>query len=116
MAVLFLSALIRVPWHSIAPLAVLWGFVGLAGLAYELVITRLLWRQAVYRMLFEDWIFHLILPSVCYAILIGASVAAFDHEREALFGVAAAALMLLFVGIHNSWDSIAYHVFAKRDS
>jgi hypothetical protein len=28
-------------------------------------------------------------------------------------GVAAAALVLLFVGIHNAWDAIAYHVFVN---
>jgi hypothetical protein len=30
--------------------------------------------------------------------------------------VGAAALLLLFVGIHNAWDSIAYHVFVKRET
>ena len=34
--------------------------------------------------------------------------------REALFGVAAAALLLLFVGIHNAWDAVTYHVFVKK--
>jgi len=33
---------------------------------------------------------------------------------EALFGVGAGALLLLFVGIHNSWDAIAYHVLVSR--
>ena len=31
-----------------------------------------------------------------------------------MFGVAAAALLLLFVGIHNAWDAITYHVFVNR--
>jgi hypothetical protein len=26
--------------------------------------------------------------------------------REALFGVGAAALLLLFIGIHNAWDAV----------
>src|SRR5262245_47079623 len=46
--------------------------------------------------------------------LFGSAVVAWSYEREALFGAAAAALMLLFIGIHNSWDSIAYHVFIRR--
>ncbi|MGC1451610.1 MAG: hypothetical protein WA830_16385 [Candidatus Sulfotelmatobacter sp.] len=33
---------------------------------------------------------------------------------EALFGVAAAALLLLFIGIHNAWDAVTYHVFVKK--
>jgi len=29
---------------------------------------------------------------------------------EALFGIGAAALLLLFIGIHNAWDSVVYLV------
>lgn len=115
-AVLLVLALIRIPWHSVMPLAVLWGVLGLSGLTYETAVARHLSRQAVYSMQFEDWIFHLLLPSVGYAILVGSSVVAWTYEREALFGAATAALMLLFIGIHNSWDSIAYHVFTRRDT
>ena len=115
-AVLFVSALIRVPWHSILPLAVLWAVVGLGGFAYELTVARHLRRQRVYSMQFEDWMFHILLPCVGYAVLVGSGVVAWVHEREALFGAAAAALMLLFIGIHNAWDSIAYHVFIGRDA
>jgi hypothetical protein len=32
-----------------------------------------------------------------------------------LFGVGAAALLLLFVGIHNAWDAVTYHVFVNRE-
>lgn len=40
-----------------------------------------------------------------------------SHLREALFGVAAAVLLLLFIGIHNAWDAVTYHVFVKtRDN
>jgi len=31
-----------------------------------------------------------------------------------LFGVGGATLLLLFIGIHNSWDSVAYHVFVAK--
>jgi hypothetical protein len=34
--------------------------------------------------------------------------------REALFGVGAAALLLLFIGIHNAWDAVFYHVFFSK--
>jgi hypothetical protein len=32
----------------------------------------------------------------------------------ALIGVATAVLVLLFVGIHNAWDAVAYQVFVIR--
>ncbi len=31
-----------------------------------------------------------------------------------MFAVGAAGLLLLFVGIHNAWDSVTYHVFASK--
>ena len=31
-----------------------------------------------------------------------------------MFGVAAAALLLLFIAIHNAWDAVTYHVFVNR--
>ena len=40
-----------------------------------------------------------------------SAFAALAHTREGLFGVGAATLLLLFVGIHNAWDSVTYHVF-----
>ena len=44
----------------------------------------------------------------------GAIVAP-SHLREALFGVGGAVLLLLFIGIHNAWDSVAYLV-SRRNS
>ncbi|HKB71503.1 MAG TPA: hypothetical protein VKH46_11710 [Thermoanaerobaculia bacterium] len=43
-----------------------------------------------------------------------SALAASSRLRGALFGVGAAALLLLFAGIHNAWDSVAYHVFVSR--
>ncbi|HUO66948.1 MAG TPA: hypothetical protein VMV37_05395 [Gammaproteobacteria bacterium] len=31
------------------------------------------------------------------------------------FAVGAAVVLMLFAGIHNSWDSISYHVFVVRN-
>jgi len=59
-------------------------------------------------------LFHVLLPLAAYAILALSAVAAPSHTREALFGVGAAALLLLFIGIHNAWDSVVYHVFVNR--
>lgn len=112
-SVLLLSALLRVPWPSFTPLAVLWGLLGLAGVIYMLVIARAMNRQAAYEPVFEDWLFHALLPLLAYVILGIAALDAGAHERDALFGVGSASLLLLFVGIHNAWDSTAYHVWVN---
>jgi hypothetical protein len=45
-----------------------------------------------------------------------SQLAARAHTRGALFGVGASTLLLLLVGIHNTWDAIAYHVFVNLQS
>ena len=116
-AALLLAALLRAPWQTITPVAVLWGLTGLGGLAYSVIVAQRLRRQAVYRPQFEDWLFHVGLPLAAYALLALSPVPAFRHAREALFAVGAAALLLLFIGIHNAWDGVAYHVFVNlRDA
>jgi ABC-type transport system involved in multi-copper enzyme maturation permease subunit len=113
-AALLLSAVLRAPWQAIVTIAVLWGLIGFSGLAYAVIVARRIRKQAVYPPEFEDWLFHVALPLAAYAVLALSPFAAAFYTREALFGVGAAALLLLFIGIHNAWDNIAYHVFASR--
>jgi hypothetical protein len=110
-AVLFLAALLRVPWQTTNIVSALWGLTGLGGVAYAVIVGRRMRNQTVYQPELEDWLFHVVLPFAAYGILAISPFAAPSHTREALFGVGTAALLLLFVGIHNAWDGIAYHVF-----
>ena len=113
-AALLLSALLRAPWHAITPAAALWGLVGISGVAYTVIVARRMRVQTTHRPDFEDWLFHALLPLAAYAMLALSAFAASSHTREALFGAGAAALLLLFIGIHNAWDSIAYHVLFNK--
>ena len=110
---LFLSACLRAPWQSIVPVAALCGLVGIGGTAYTVLVVRRMRTQDSYRPEFEDWLFHALLPLAAYVTLALSAYAEVSHFREALFGVGAAVLLLLFVGIHNAWDSIAYHVLVR---
>ncbi len=111
---LLLSALLSAPWRGIAIVAILWGLVGLCGVAYAIVVARRMRQQTVYKPVFEDWLFHLLLPITAYAMLAVAGCVAYAHARAALFVVSAAALLLLFIGIHNAWDTVTYHVFVRK--
>ncbi len=113
-AALFLSGIMAVPWRSIAPLATLWGVMGLGGILYILIVARRMRGQEAYQPVFEDWLFHLLLPLVAYATLAISAIASRSHEYSVLFAIGAAALLLLFIGIHNAWDSVTYHVFVVR--
>jgi len=109
--VLLLSAVGDSPWHAISSIAICWAVIGLAGIVYTCLVVRRVQSQKTYRPVFEDWLFHCILPLAAYAMLVISSFVTAWRVRPALFVVAAAALMLLFVGIHNAWDAVTYHVY-----
>lgn len=112
-ATLLLSALLHAPWPSINIAAVLCGLLGASGVAYTVIVAQRMRKQAAYQPEFEDWLFHVALPLAAYAILVLSPFAVSSHTREALFGVGAAALLLLFAGIHNAWDAVFYNVAVK---
>ena len=111
--VLLLSAFISAPWDGISAVAVLWALVGLSGVVYVIVVARRMRVQTAYKPVFEDWLFHVLLPLAAYAMLAGSAFAARPSARTALFLVGAAALLLLFVGIHNAWDTVMHLVFVE---
>jgi hypothetical protein len=111
--VLLLSAIASAPWNGLGIVSFLWGLVGLCGVVYAAIVVRRMRRQTAYQPVFEDWLFHILLPFAAYAMLATAAYVAHSNARPALFLVAAAALLLLFVGIHNAWDAVTYHVFAR---
>jgi len=111
--VLLLGAVLRAPWESITPAAIAWGIVGLTGAIYTLRVTAKIRSQTVYDPVAEDWIFYVVLPLLANLALIISAVAARSDPRSALFAVGAAAVLMLFIGIHNAWDTTTWHVFSK---
>lgn len=113
-AAFLLSAVIRAPWRSIEPMSFIWALVGSAGVLYSITIVKRIRDQRSYRPVFEDWLFHTILPFISYAMLVAAAFAAGKYTREALFLAAGSALLLLMIGIHNAWDTTTYNVFVNQ--
>jgi hypothetical protein len=109
---LFLSAIMRVPWPGMSLFALALGVLGFGGLIYMGIVARRMILQHDYRPDPEDWLFHLLIPLAVYALLLAAAFSGI--APWALYGVGAAALLLLFDGIHNSWDSVAYNVYVVR--
>ena len=112
--VLALAALLSAPWGDISAPAILCGLVGLSGIVYATIVTRRMRHQTAYQPEFEDWLFHALLPFAAYITLAVSAYVARFHPREALFGDGGAALLLLFIGIHNAWDAVVYHVLVKK--
>jgi hypothetical protein len=115
-AVLLLAAILSAPWHDMRNPAHLVGATAIAGVGYVLIILRRMRRQSGYKPVLEDWVWHLFLPIAGYATLfVGA--AGLSHDQPwALFAIGGVALLLLFIGIHNAWDSVTYVVASRRSN
>jgi hypothetical protein len=115
LAVLLLAAILSAPWQRMQDPAHLIGLSGLSGVVYVLVVLRRMRRQSGYKIVLEDWVWHFILPMVAYVAMF-ICAAGLSHDQDwALFGLGGIALLLLFIGIHNAWDTVTYIVAAGRD-
>jgi hypothetical protein len=112
--VLLISAALSAPWETMTPLAILLGIAGVAGMVYAMIIARRSRRQRAYQPVFEDWLFHVVLPACAYATLVAGGYLVRTAAAAGLFVVATAIMLLLFIGIHNAWDTITYLVLTKR--
>ena len=107
-AVLLLCAMISAPWHSLSRLALVVGAYGAGGFLYTLIIFLRARRLKTYRLVFEDWLWHVGLPMISYVVTIAAAFVLERYPHRSLFIVGFAALSLLFIGIHNAWDAVTY--------
>jgi hypothetical protein len=87
---------------------VLLGLCGLWGVTYVVIVLRRLRRQTDYQPVMEDWLFHTVFPLVSYTALVVAAILLPGYPAPALFVIAAATVLLLFIGIHNAWDNVTY--------
>jgi hypothetical protein len=114
--VLLISAALSAPWTTMTPLAILLGLAGVAGVVYAMIIARRSRRQREYQPVFEDWLFHVVLPACAYTTLAVGGYFVSTASAAGLFVVATAAMLLLFTGIHNAWDTVTYLVLVKRQA
>jgi hypothetical protein len=113
-AVLFISAVLSAPWHILSSAGLVVDACGAAGLAYAIMIIRHARRQTGYSPDAEDWFWYSALPLLGYASLLGAGILLKQHPSMSLFVIAATALLLMFVGIHNAWDTVTYIAVAQK--
>jgi hypothetical protein len=115
-AVLLISAVMSAPWNVLAAVGSLVAVCGAAGTGYSLVVARRAQRLTAYRLVLEDWVWHIALPLAAQATLLAAGLALVRHPNGALYTIAAAALLLLFIGIHNAWDTVTFLVLQRLES
>jgi hypothetical protein len=116
-AVLLASATLSAPWQRLSSAALTLSVFGVAGILYTLVVIRRARRTQKYKPVLEDWIWHAALPLVAYTVATGAAIALPRNPGPLLFAIAGMSLLLLFVGIHNAWDTVTWvAVKPKKDS
>lgn len=106
--VLGTAAILSAPWQRPVGPAVILAVCGLGGVGYAGIVTARARRQRDYKPVLEDWIWHSILPLLAYATLSFGAIGMGRRDGAGLFAIGGTSLLLLFIGIHNAWDSVAY--------
>jgi hypothetical protein len=116
--VLAVAAFVSVPNQNIMSLSLGCGAVGIAGLIYAGVIAVTLHRHMIdYIPVAEDWLWHVILPTLVYIALFATAFLIWHRPEQSLYAIAASAALLLFIGIHNAWDvAVSISVRKQKDS
>jgi hypothetical protein len=73
-----------------------------------LVVLRRTLRQNSYQPVLEDWLWHIIFPFLAYATFVVTAIILPGNPVPVLYFVGAASVLLLFIGIHNAWDTVTY--------
>ncbi len=111
---LFIATFLCAPWQILWVPSLLLGIFGLGGIIYIAIVTRRALLQTDYTLVLEDWLWHTIFPFISYITFILAGALLPNYSSSALFIIGAATILLLFIGIHNSWDTITYIALVKR--
>lgn len=115
---LLIAATFNAPWPALWAVSLLLGIVGVVGTAYIVIVIQRLRRPSEYQPVLEDWVWHGTLPLVSYLAFVITAFMLLSYPAAALFIVGAATILLLFIGIHNSWDTVTYVIveFANPDN
>src|SRR5207244_3875000 len=73
-------------------------------------------RQRGYKPVFEDWLWHTMLPLIAYAAMLVAGIALLRETAGVLFVIGFATLLLIFIGVHNAWDTVTYLTVVQRSA
>ena len=115
-SVLLLSAILSAPWPSYTGPRVLLSLIGVAGVIYILVVLGRARRQKGYKPVLEDWIWHTVLPLIAYGSVAWGGIRFEASTPAAMFAIGGASVLLLFIGLHNAWDTVTYIVVVRPGS
>lgn len=113
-AVLAVAAYLSMPRHGNLSLSLGLGAAGIAGLIYAAALRSRMQRLAPeYSPVAEDWIWNVILPAIVYGALLGMALLIWRWPHQSMYGVAAAVVLLMIIGIHNAWDIAVWNTVRR---
>lgn len=108
-AALLVSAILAAPWHRLVGTGILLALTGLYGVAYAArVLRRIMRMRSAYVPGFDDWFWYAIMPLAAYATIFAAGIVLPAFPRPTLFALAGGAILLVFIGIRNAWDTVTF--------
>lgn len=105
---LLVSIILSVPWHSLTYAGAMLGLTGIFGLGYVALVARRQGRMTVYRPELADYVWYVALPGLAYTAIVGGGISLRSAPGNALYALAAAVVLLIFIGIHNAWDIVTF--------
>lgn len=114
-AALLVAAVMSAPWPSVSNLDFCIAICGALGVAYALKVLRHA-KEAPYNPDVEDWMWYGVLPLIAYILLASGAIVLRWHLMLSLFLIAGTTLLLLFIGIHNAWDTVTYIAIQHRQA
>ena len=107
-AALLISAILSAPWHEHLAIQLALGACGISGVVYSSMILSGTLRVQFYKMVLEDWAWHVVLPLLAYSAIIGTALLFARYTDVGLFMAGGSATLLVFIGIHNAWDTVTH--------
>lgn len=108
-AALSISAIVSAPWQALHSVAIALIVCGAAGVLYAVRVILHAHKQTGYAPDAEDWAWYAALPLLAYSALLASGALLFEGQIAVSLPVTAAtALLLLFIGIRNAWDTVTY--------
>jgi|ERR1051326_2914214 hypothetical protein len=111
---LLISAIMSSPWHTISGAGLALSLCGVSGVIYAIRVVWHARRQTGYQPDKADLLWYVASPVVLNSAWAVSGFLLEQQHASALFAIAAVALLLLFLGIRNSWDTVTYVALEHR--
>ncbi len=111
-AVLLAAGILSAPWQAVSSLQHVLGLLALSLVIYMVIVLLRMRRIPEFQTPWKDWLWYMVFPLAAYIVLFAATVALPANPGLMLYIIAAAMVVVLFIGLRNAWDLVSF--FATR--